>query len=372
MARQAFILIAALALMSAHAGLSQGLSRPVTTVEVPLDGTALALRSVAAGVSARLRVTGIFTCSIDGKTYDACFRTDASGEFSEPHDLLVVRPDGSSPEERDLEKHSYLFRPPPGSEREPTSFTVALDVNKLVREFIRPPSEVRSSLSGDLKVTLLVAPPPHAIPVAGAMLVIPVLLVAVFLGLMVHGKRRAGALAFSDVTDLRGRIREKSERATDEIGSGEGLLSELGRRVQELREGAEEVAKHVVLFRRTRALCDVEGVKRQIEAMERRAEAAVGEPLRRRYEQEIAGKRQTLEFLQANEDREAEYLLRLAGVETALDNLLLKLPELRVALSDTDSDEIAVDEVDRELELLHKTVAETREQLPAGTAAGIL
>ncbi len=372
MARQACILIAALALMSARAGLPQGLSRPVTTVELPLDGTAVALRTVAAGVSARLRVTGVFTCDIDGRTYDACFRTDASGEFSEPHDLLVVRPDGSSPEERDRERHSYLFRPPAGSEREPTNFIVALDINKLVREFIRPPSEVRSSLSGDLKVTLLVAPPPHAIPVAGAMLAIPVLLVAVFLGLMVHGRRRAAAPAFSDVTDLRDRIRDKSERARSEIGSTEGLLSELGRRVQELGEGAEEVAKHVVLFRRTRALCDADSVKRQIEAMQRRAEAADSEPLRRRCEREIAGKRQTLEFLQANEDREAEYLLRLAGVETALDNLRLKLPELRVALSATDADEIAVAEVDRELELLHKIVAETREQLPAGSAAGIL
>jgi len=65
-------------------------------------------------------------------------------------------------------------------------------------------------------------------------------------------------------------------------------------------------------------------------------------------------------------------MLRLASVETALDNLRLKLPELRVRLAETEADTAAVVEMDRELQLLQKTVQEMREQLPAGAAAGVL
>lgn len=352
--------------------MAQDLARPAAAVRVPLDGTAVTLPTVDAGARAQVRLSGVFRSSIDGRQYDALYRTDSSGQFTDAHGLLVIEPSGVQAVSQDEAAHAYVFAVPGDEGQAPVSFTVRLDTNKLVREFIQAPSEVRGSLSGSLRAELLVAPPARAIPAAAAILVIPVALIVLVVYFAMHGSRRARAMAFADVLQQRSRIREKCQAALEEIGSGDGLFAELRQRVRALREGAEEVCEHVLLFRRSRVRFDAESVRREMDSLRRRADSAGAPELAERHLAEIAAKEQTLQSLQGNQDREADYMLRLASVETAIDNLRLKLPELRVRLAETEADTAAVLEMDRELQLLHKVIQEMREQLPAGTAAGVL
>ena len=339
------------------------------SAEIPLDGTAVSLPVLKGGGEASLAISGTFICDIDGRTYDARFRTDSAGQFTEPHDLLIIRPREATLAEENSSARRYVYALPDGGVFEGESFTVSLNVDKLVHEFIRTPSRVRESLSGQLTADLLVTPPPLPIGLIGAAIGVPIIVVAGLALLALRAARRAAREPYRDVEAMGRRIERKCAAALQEVGSGEVLFDELRARIRDLDSGARELAEHVFAYREAKLSSSEAEIEAEIARLQAQRESAGSEDIARQCEEEVIAKRQTLEVLRINSEKEAEYLLRLARVETTIDGLRLKIPGLRVGLSETGGDQVAVDEVDGELRLLLDAVTDSRRHaIPAPTS----
>jgi len=344
--------------------------RTISHVEVPLDGTAVSLPQMGDKGEYSVVVTGVVGCDIDGREYDAGYRADAAGRFDQPHELLIVRPKELSISESADGAHTYILGPIAAEEFAGEAVTLRLDVDKLVDEFIRTPSEIKRSLSGTLRAELLFSPPTMSPLMLALMIGVPVLLAALVVGALVDASRKAAQRPYQDVSTMRRRIGRKCKAALGDIGADEPLFEELRDRLAELERGADELARHVITFREAKLGHDDKHVEAEINRLEQEMLADLSPEALKQYESEIAGKRQTLEYLRTNAESEAGYLLRLTKVETTVDNLRLKLPRLRVQLSETGIDRAAVEEIDSELGLLRTAIDETREQVLGPQATG--
>ncbi len=337
--------------------------RVVASAEVPLDGTAVSLPKMESEGEYKVRIIGNFDCDIDGRSFDAEYRTDAKGEFNQPHDLVQVEPIEAKLLDSNAGRHTYTYGPLAGEDFAGESVTVRVNVDKLVNEFIRTPSEVRDSLSGAMKAELLHTPATVPPGILLAMVGLPLLIVGLVVGVMVDASRKAAKRPYEDVNGMQRRIGRKCEEALTEIGTDEGLFEQLRDRVTQLAEGADELAGHIIAFRQAKLVQSESDIEREIARLQREMQRERDDEMVAQYAGEIEAKRETLGHLQANQRSESEYLLRLAQVETTVDNLRLKLPRLRVQLAETGADQAAVGDIDRELELLRTAISETREHV---------
>lgn len=354
----AAVLIASITAGGAFAGSEY---QRVASVDIPLNGTAVSLPEMGENRTYLLDISGTFTCTIDGRTYDPIYRTDAAGAFRETHDLVVVEPAEAQRIELAAGDHTYVYELPTDENFVGESFVVRLNVDRLVDEFIRTPSEVRQSLSGGLKAALLVAPPAPNFALLIAAILVPLLIVGTVLGVMIQAARRTAERPYEDVEAMRRRIGRKCKEALAETEADQRLFDELRARVRSLRDGADELAGHVIAFREVKLRHNENEIEGEIVRLQEQLDKAQAADVVTRCREEIAAKQELLEFLKANEANESRYLLRLTQVETTVDALRLKIPQLRVHLAETGADESAVAEIDAELELLTKAIEETRE-----------
>lgn len=362
--RSAAVAAAMLLVLSALPALAAPNARPAGSADIPLDGTAVSLPAMLDKGEYQVRLSGTFECEIDGRRYDARYRQDATGDFAQPHDLVVLAPPVEIIAE-DTAKHTYTFGPVPGKDHPGESITVRVDVDRLVDEFIRTPSEVRESLSGDLEAELLYVPPAVPLGVLIASIVAPLLLVLFVITALIQASRHAARRPHEDVHAMRRRIQRKVRLALDEVGTRERLFEHLRGQLRELGRGADELARHVIAFREARLAHDEADVQDDIERLEHDLQDAKTEVAREQIAREIRYKQETLEYLRVNAERESEYILRLSRTETTLDNLRLKLPQLKAEMG-VRMEQPACDEVENELELLRGALAETRERVIGG------
>ena len=336
----------------------------LATATVPLDGTAVSLPTMDKPGGYALQVSGTFRCDLDGREYDALSRTAPLKGLTTPHGLLVVEPADATVVERDEGRHRYVFGLPARRQTTGESFTVRLNVDALVTEFIRTPSEVRQSLSGDLKAELLFTPATPDRRPAYAAAALLALLGALVAGMMALAARQARQRPFDDVLALQRRVGAKCSEALGEIGGEELLFDELRTRVMGLRDGANELARHVVTFRQARLQHKPAETEAEIGRLEAQLSEATAPDTQARCRDQIAAKRATLTALRETEQTETRYLLRLAAAETAIDDVRLRLPHLRVGLDETGSDQAAVAAIDQELGLLQGAIHDIRVQAP--------
>lgn len=137
--------------------------RVVGSAVVPLDGSPAALPATRPGERHLLRLSGVVDCQLDGRQYDAAYRSDARGRFNQPHELLITAPASLKLVRGDPRAHVYTYALPeqaPGGE---SAVSLRFNTDKLMDEFSRPAAEVRSKLRGELKGELLMVP--RALPV---------------------------------------------------------------------------------------------------------------------------------------------------------------------------------------------------------------
>lgn len=354
-------ILAACALLICITAQSAPRLQPAGSAEVSLDGTAVALPEMKDSGEYQVRLSGTFECGIDGRRYDARYRQDAAGHFTQPHGLVVLDPPAESITE-DTAKHTFTFGPVPGKDNAGESVTVRVDVDRLVDEFIRTPSEVRESLTGELRAELLYAPPTVPPSVLVPAIALPLFVAVFVISALVNASRRATRRPYEDVHALRRRIQRKARLALQEVGTREILFEHLREQLRELGRAADELARHVLTFRATRLAHDEQDVQEDIERLENDLTQAASDAVRNQINREVAHKQETLQYLRANAEREADYLLRLSRTETTLDNLRLKLPHLRLEM-DARLEQPVADEVESELELLRAAVQQTREMV---------
>ena len=322
----------------------------------PLDSSRFAYRIV---------LEGVIRFAHSGLEFDAVNRSGTGGPFSERHQYLQWSPLAPVLEREDPYRHRYVFRVPPEWDLRGDSVGVRLDLDQLVREYLITPSEARSALSGELRITVLQAGltgawaiPPAAWPAAAAIA-----------GTAWVVRRRmllAAPARERSLQEAVRRIERKYRAARAAAGSKEGRLLPIRERLTGVREGARALERQIRDLRRARGLKDRRSLERDLEALQSQLEACADAQVRAEGERALGEKRKSLLLVEDMEQAEARCLMRLDKIEAVLDSTCLALRS--AALSRTgDRTAEAEAELCRDLDAEVAAVREVAETAPALT-----
>jgi len=334
-------------LMVSAAGAQRSLEgyREVAEATVPLDGREVAVPLPKGAQADALRVVlrGLVACSYDGRTYDGA---DGAHIGHSPEGLVAVPGTHGA--------HVAVYRLPEGPP--PESVSAWVDTDRLVTELIITPSEVRSSLSGDLRIEVWQA---EARPLV---LLLRLLGTAAILGLAVaiaHAWRKP-RISMADVKQSLRRIDEKARLATAAVDARRWDAGELKSQVARMRNGAHDLGRQIGALRRAAKATDREELGRKIEANEARL-ADVEQPrVREEIEATLAEQRKLRDLVADAEAGEARHLLRLAKIESALEGARLWLTTQEGELADERVDAQAIEALNGELKSLDEAISEMR------------
>jgi len=319
--------------------------RKVAEAAVPLDGREVAV-PLPKGVRAedlRVVLRGLVACSYSGQTYDGA---DAAHIGRSPEGLIAVPGDSNA--------HVAVFRLPDGPP--PPSVSAWMDTDRLVTELIITPSEVRNSLSGDLRLEVWQA---EARPLV---LLLRLLGTAAIVGLAVaiaHAWRKP-RISMADAKQSLRRIDEKARLATAAVDARRWDAGELKSQVARMRNGAHDLGRQIGALRRAAKSIDREDLGRKIEANEARLAEAEQPRVREEIEATLTEQRKLRELLADAEAGEARHLLRLSKIESALEGARLWLTTQEGELADERVDAQAIEALNRELKSLDEAIADLR------------
>lgn len=222
----------------------------------------------------RIVLQGVFRCSYNGKLFDPLYLLDENGKTEKRHNYLQWTPRPPLLESADPAQHRYVFRIP--SEWEGKSVGVRVNVDRFVDEFLIPPSEVRASLSGEVRMTVLQTPLvvpllPRIAPVA-----IPALLAAGGAAFVIRRRMRWGGLAH-DLQQTLMSIEQKYRIACAAVSKEHGRLSPFRDKIAALRDGAFGLARHMQRLRNAQQLVDRRTLEADIARLEQQLAQRDGE-----------------------------------------------------------------------------------------------
>lgn len=124
---------------------------------VPLDGSACEplLPPDADAGRYRLVISGVFTCSADGRERDAFYAIAREGEAAEEHGLLRLSPPTLTLVDTDIARHRYTYQVPATAEASGEPWSVSLDVERLAAQVGVRPEELPATLAGGLTAELV-------------------------------------------------------------------------------------------------------------------------------------------------------------------------------------------------------------------------
>jgi prefoldin subunit 5 len=314
------------------------------TVQVPLTGREVAIPVPPDAEAADLRVviTGTVTCAINGRTYDA----------GSPH--VAHAPGSLRMVEQDASAHRYVLRPEADAPA-PEAVTARVDVDRLVRELIVTPSEVRNSLSGDVRLELWRAKRDNGLagvllPVGGAL--------AILLVLAVVSARRSRGMA--DIDEALKRIDRRVDAARRAARDRDWDSEELERKLDDLQRSARHLASEIRRFRSIARSVDRSDLERDIDITRRRLEATDREETRRLVQSLLDAKLKLRDMLVDSEATEERYKLRLAHIEATLETLVVQMAEQDGRMAATDADREAIDALQSELSATDAAIEELK------------
>jgi hypothetical protein len=334
-------------LLASVVGAQGGLERyrKVAEATVPLDGreVAVPVPNGVPGEELRVVLRGLVACSYNGSTYDGA---DAAHIGHSPEGLIA--------ETGDQGAHVAVYRLPEGPPPEAVSAWV--DTDRLVTELIITPTEVRNSLSGDLRLEVWQA---ESRPLV---LLLRMLGAAAIVGLAVAITRawRKPRISMADVKQALRRIDERARLATAAVEARRWDAGELASQIARMHNGAHDLGRQIGALRRAAKAIDREDLGRKIEANEGRL-AEVKQPnVREEIEATLAEQRKLRDLVAGAEDGEARHLLRLAKIESALEGARLWLTTQEGELADERVDAEAIEALNRELKSLDEAISEMR------------
>ena len=352
-----WLTVAAAALLVAGApvfgqGALDGCKR-VAQVEVPTTGREVALPVPRGADAADLRVVilGIFECSYNGRSYDALGPVGEEGE----QPLGYVR---WTPEMRVIERnraaHLYVLALPDGPA--PEAVTAWVDVDRLVTELIVTPTQVRESLSGDVRMELWRAPrASDSLALMGGLVAV---LGALVIAVVITQRRSAHGMA--DVEAALRRVEGKCATAMRTAREREWDSADLQDHLAKLRDGARELAAQVGVFRRTVRGVDRERLERDIARTRRQLEEADRDDLRVEAQSVLEARERLRELVADAAAAEQRYLLRLSRIEATIEATTLWLTGQEGRLADRGADRQAIEALETELAATDATIAELK------------
>jgi hypothetical protein len=306
----------------------------------------------------RIVLQGVFRCSYNGKLFDPLYLMDENGKTGKRHNYLQWTPTPPILESEDSALHRYVFRIP--SEWEGKSVGVRVNVDRFVDEFLIPPSEVRASLSGEVRMTVLQTPLvvpllPRIAPVA-----IPALLVAGGAAFVIRRRMRWGGLAHDLQQTLMSieqkyRIARAAVSAETEFRTEHGRLFPFRDKIAALRDGAFGLARHIQRLRNSQQLVDRRTLEADIARFEQQLAALRDEAAQRDGEIILAEKRRTLSLIEDMEQNTSRCAMRLAKIEATLDAFALTLRHAQTQQSPQPVEETLRRQLDAEVTAIQDT-----------------
>jgi hypothetical protein len=307
----------------------------------------------------RVVVEGVVTFAHTGERFDALYRAGKDGDFARRHDLLAWSPAPLEPVRADRVAHRYEYLLP--REWEGQSAGLRFNTDRLVAEFLIPPSEVATALSGSLKFTLLRVPlaPPSLLGLIGAAAV-PVVLGGGGLAFVLHRRRLFMGLA-PDLRLQAERLEQKYRVARAAVSAEQNRMLPLAQRLSDLRAGGHRLIRRVQHLRQVQAVMDRREVAAELNALHQQLSRLTEERARREGELALQEKRKSLVLLDALAASESECTLRLQRIESLLGSasLSLRYEHLQNATRATETiDEALCRDLDAELSALREVSGE--------------
>lgn len=309
----------------------------------------LPIPPVADPAELRVVISGTFFCDYDETTYDALYATDKTGRRTRRHTLVSILPRelrylGPGPT-----RHQFVYTFAPGAPV-PESVTIAVDFDALARSYPISASQVRSSLSGGVRLELWrprpkPSPWPPIIATAAALALLG-WVIAVILRRRRSGPPDIGEAVVAFESAYRNALKSIEKHPRQAAASG--LLGWL-------HESALILSERIAAFRTARDTTDIEQLDAEIGAIHRElaqtqdddARSALTDTLQARYHV-----RDLISNAEANDER---YVLRLASIRAGIEAFVAA-----VETGDDSATERAVRELEDERELLEKTLHELR------------
>jgi hypothetical protein len=307
----------------------------------------------------RVVVEGVVTFAHTGERFDALYRAGKDGDFARRHDLLAWSPAPLEPVRADRAAHRYEYLLP--REWEGQSAGLRFNTDRLVTEFLIPPSEVATALSGSLKFTLLRVPvaPPSLLGLVGVAAV-PALLGGGGLAFLLHRRRLFMGLA-PDLRLQAERLEQKYRVARAALSAEQNRVLPLAQRLSDLREGGHRLIRRVQTLRQVQEGMDRRKLTSEVNALRQQLSGLTEERARREGELALEEKRKSLALLEALAASEAECTLRLQRIESLLGSasLTLRYEHLQNATHATETtDEALCQDLDAELSALREVSGE--------------
>ena len=309
----------------------------------------LPIPSVADPTELRVVVSGTFFCDYDETTYDALYATDKTGRRTRRHALVSIVP-------RELRylgpgpmRHQFVYTFAPGA-AVPEAVAIAVDFDALARSFPISPSQVKSSLSGGVRLELWrPRPKPSLWP--------PIIATAASLGLLgwviaiILRRRPSGPPDIGEaVVAIESAYR--SALAMIEKDPRQAQTSALLGRVH---EGALSLGERIAAFRTARDTTDIEQLDADIGAIHGNLAQAQDDEARRALTDTLQARYHVRDLISNAEANDERYVLRLAGVRAGIEAFVAA-----VEAGEDSATERAVRELEDERELLEKTLHELR------------
>jgi len=348
--------LAAAAVAGAEVNLA-GFQR-VGQVEVPLTGREVALPLVRGARPGDLRIVldGVFSCSYNGRSYDAFYTTSDTGALDRRHDYVRWSPDDMKLAEYDTSAHRYVLKLANDRGELPQAVTARVNVDRFVTDLIITPSQVTDSLSGNLRLGVWRSSRSGA----AAWLTLGLVLVAAALVAVLLRRRARPAAEMADVAQLLSRIERKYGSAMSVIEGQRPDAFELSSQLERLRDGAQELAEHIAAFRGAAGTVDQQQLEGEIAQVEQQLEQTQRDDLRQEIEATLAAKRKLRDLLADTEANEARYLLRLSKIESTMDATTVWVAGQEARLADEVGEDRAIAELQQELKSLDEAIEELK------------
>jgi hypothetical protein len=273
----------------------------------------------------RVILEGVLRFAYTDEEFDALYRAGPNGPFTEPHRYLRWSFGTPELENEDVVRHRYVFRIPASLGLEEGSVGVRVDVDRLVDQYLIPPSEVRRGISGDMTVTVLrtaLAPPSPWPYLVGASA--PAALLVGGVAWAIRRRRMYGGLS-TDLQAALARIEAKHRAAVAAVGRQSGQLFPFSERLGAVRSGALGLARRLQEIRETRQLMEPHALETEIARLEEQLSRLTDDRARREGEIALREKRRALDLLAEVERAEARCAMRLGKIEAILETATLTL-----------------------------------------------
>ena len=343
------LLLSTVLAASASAGGELDLSgfRRVAQIEVPLDGRAVSVQIPRGARRQDLRVvfSGSFKCALTGKSHRA---------LTSPSPRYYVLWSPADLETAGTGVQGQAFEFPEDTRKLPESVTAWINIDQMVTDLIVTPSEAKQSLTGSLRLELWQRT--RLSPLLTALGVLAVL--AIFAVALAIGRRHAARMA--DVNTVLARIERKYESALKAVGDQREDAPRIRRRLEQLRDGARELAGYIAAFRRAAGTVDRDRLDGEIAEAQQQLEQTDRDDLRREIESTLAAKRKLHDLLADTKASEERYLLRLSKIEATIDSTIVWVTGQDKRLADERADEQAIAALERELKSLDEAIEELK------------